>query len=199
MEKNCLSCNNLFVANHSRMKYCCGNCRQSHWVKNNPERHKAHQQKYNTKIPKLCKGCGISLPRTTGHRYCEACSIDSWKTSTLISKKYRRDTFHIFKTKFGCLVCGWNKYGSALDFHHLENKKDAITASSWATKKIIQNEYKKCILVCKNCHSGIHHGHILLTSEILLFKPDYESLAKGFAAKGNDTWVEHVKKLNYDN
>ena len=57
-----------------------------------------------------------------------------------------------------CVICGYTRCFSALEFHHLDpNTKDfAISAKmSWET---IRTELDKTILVCSNCHKEIHAG-----------------------------------------
>ena len=63
-----------------------------------------------------------------------------------------------YRDRFGakCSVCDYNKVQSALQFHHKnpEDKKEKIAV--WAGydkhKDSIEEELKKCILVCSNCH-----------------------------------------------
>ena len=58
-----------------------------------------------------------------------------------------------------CCLCGYDRCGKALDFHHLlpEQKKFEISGNG-----IVQSELKvfiearECILVCRNCHRSIH-------------------------------------------
>jgi hypothetical protein len=58
-----------------------------------------------------------------------------------------------------CKSCGYNKCFSALEFHHIKNKKDHLA-------KIIKNlskekalkEIKNCTLLCANCHRELHAG-----------------------------------------
>lgn len=59
-----------------------------------------------------------------------------------------------------CKLCGYNKNYAALEFHHIDpSEKDATPKSLMRNKDIdvIMDEIKKCILVCKNCHTEIHH------------------------------------------
>jgi hypothetical protein len=55
-----------------------------------------------------------------------------------------------------CSICGYNKCLDALEFHHIEGKKDynyhkAFTTLS--TKKILEDiKNGKVILLCANCH-----------------------------------------------
>jgi len=57
-----------------------------------------------------------------------------------------------------CLHCGYKKCIGALEFHHLEPKyKDPdFTGLRCWSKKRIEKELKKCILLCGNCHSEEH-------------------------------------------
>ncbi len=64
-----------------------------------------------------------------------------------------------------CMICGYNKTYQALEFHHLENKKFGLSSRgitrSW---KSIENELKKCVLLCVNCHREVHAGFSQLPS-----------------------------------
>ena len=60
-----------------------------------------------------------------------------------------------------CVICGYDRDVSALEFHHKEGtSKDfglstrGITRSWEKTRK----ELDKCLLVCANCHREIHSG-----------------------------------------
>lgn len=60
-----------------------------------------------------------------------------------------------------CSICGYKKNLSALAFHHQDpSKKDfKLDIRSLSNRKFsaIQNELQKCILICHNCHSELHH------------------------------------------
>lgn len=63
-----------------------------------------------------------------------------------------------------CVVCGFNKWSSGLDLHHLDPKKKDVGFRGfryWSLKRC-EDEIKKCVLVCKNCHAGIHSGNVEL-------------------------------------
>lgn len=66
------------------------------------------------------------------------------------------------KKKGKCSKCGNNDY-RVLDFHHPRNDKiDGISnliRRGWS-KKRIQIEISKCILLCKNCHAILHWKEI---------------------------------------
>jgi 5-methylcytosine-specific restriction endonuclease McrA len=68
-----------------------------------------------------------------------------------------------------CTVCGYKKYAGTLDFHHINPGTKAFALSvkglSYSWKDILQ-EAKKCILVCKNCHTEIEAGITALNKNI---------------------------------
>jgi hypothetical protein len=61
-----------------------------------------------------------------------------------------------------CILCGFNKWNSALDFHHLdpESKDVGFKHLRYWSQKRCEKELSRCALVCKNCHAGIHSGDI---------------------------------------
>lgn len=69
-----------------------------------------------------------------------------------------------------CMICGYNKHPSILDFHHIDPKTKAFGISSGGFSRSwvsIENEIKKCILVCANCHREIEAGLTILPIEHL--------------------------------
>ena len=58
----------------------------------------------------------------------------------------------------GCIVCGYNKTPSAMDFHHLGDKDRNV--SSCKSVKQLQEEIAKCVVLCANCHRELHAGAI---------------------------------------
>lgn len=60
-----------------------------------------------------------------------------------------------------CCLCGFDKFQEALEFHHVNPEEKELKLSSnimVALDKQI-DEARKCILVCANCHRGIHAGY----------------------------------------
>ncbi len=68
-----------------------------------------------------------------------------------------------------CVICGYSKCASALDFHHRNPKQKDFGLSvrgltrSW---ELIKKEIDKCVLVCANCHRELHAGITQLPKEI---------------------------------
>ena len=76
-------------------------------------------------------------------------------------KRRKSNLIKVFGGK--CCLCGFNAYQEALEFHHVdpEEKEFGITTDT-ATRSLEKQlqELKKCILVCANCHRGIHAGYL---------------------------------------
>ncbi len=94
-------------------------------------------------------------------------------------KRWRKNTkSRIIESMGGkCQCCGYNKCHAALDFHHIDpQEKDfqlgSIRANPKAWPKIVE-ELRKCILVCRNCHSEIHFGGREMPKEAAKFDEKY--------------------------
>lgn len=77
-------------------------------------------------------------------------------------KKRKHDLKSIFHNR--CCICGFNAFDEALDFHHVDptQKSFGLSAANSTTKSLEKQieEVEKCILVCANCHRGIHAGYL---------------------------------------
>ena len=73
----------------------------------------------------------------------------------------KNNLIKVFDSK--CCICGFDKFQQALEFHHVnpEEKEFQICGSNAVTKALEKQliEMRKCILVCANCHRGIHQGY----------------------------------------
>jgi hypothetical protein len=59
-----------------------------------------------------------------------------------------------------CILCGYDKYYGSIDLHHINpNEKDPNFSSlrGWSWGKI-EEEIKKCVPLCRNCHGEVHAG-----------------------------------------
>lgn len=60
-----------------------------------------------------------------------------------------------------CCICGFDKFQEALEFHHVnpEEKELKLSANVMVALDKQIKEARKCVLVCANCHRGIHAGY----------------------------------------
>lgn len=74
-------------------------------------------------------------------------------------KNRKTNLISLFGNK--CCLCGFDEFQEALEFHHVDPSKKELSLSSnvmVALDKQVE-EARKCILVCANCHRGIHAGY----------------------------------------
>jgi hypothetical protein len=104
------------------------------------------------------------------HSYCKKCKSDLydhkyWKLKkekglpTNESRKKNREWINDYKKTLCCSKCKETRH-YVLDFHHIDpNKKDNAVSEMLGRYGIkrIQNEIRKCILLCKNCHYEFHY------------------------------------------
>lgn len=78
------------------------------------------------------------------------------------ANKYRKqlhEWFYDLKRKICCERCGEDKHWR-LAFHHIDPSEKDMTVSEFLrnhSKKKLENEIKKCIPLCHNCHADVHY------------------------------------------
>lgn len=78
------------------------------------------------------------------------------------NKYYKGNKKILEQRKTKCYICG-ELSKCCLEFHHLRDKLFNISqAVSHIPTNLFIKELNKCICVCKNCHSKIHHNEINL-------------------------------------
>ena len=83
------------------------------------------------------------------------------KSNSSIKRMIRnREFVRDYKKNKKCERCGYNKFTEILEFHHVNSQeKDKSINRLMKTLKsleIINQEIKKCILLCPNCHRELH-------------------------------------------
>jgi AcrR family transcriptional regulator len=64
-----------------------------------------------------------------------------------------------------CIVCGYDRCVSALEFHHLDRatKRLGISANGLSLGLgVLREEASKCVLLCSNCHAEVESGVLRL-------------------------------------
>src|SRR5215210_1289405 len=91
-----------------------------------------------------------------GYCRCKACRMQrvlDWR---------RRTKQRLIDEAGGCCqICGYDRYGGALHFHHVDpaRKKFGIARRGF-TRSIekVRAEAAKCVLLCSNCHAEVEAG-----------------------------------------
>jgi len=109
-----------------------------------------------------CSHCGQTDPsKFYGHKKSICGDCHNKYTINLGIEKRK---FVIDQLGGKCKSCGFDKYRSALQVHHLDpTKKDANFRSmrGWSNQRII-NEISGCVLLCACCHSAVHSNELIL-------------------------------------
>ena len=107
-----------------------------------------------------CGKCGETDPsKFYGHKksICGKCHNEY----TLQKGQENRD-FIIEHLGGKCMSCGFDKYKSALQVHHLDpsvKDKHFATIRGWSRSRIL-DEIEGCVLLCACCHSAVHSGEL---------------------------------------
>jgi len=154
MPQECKNCGSNFpynkeidgkVRNLSSRKYCL-EC--SPFGGNN---RKTLEETEDEAVISTCRKCGrdYEYNRAKGHRktLCNSCR----------QKKKREERREKFIEMLGgeCSQCGFSECYRALDFHHVnpEEKEFIISGNETRALEDVKKEVRKCILLCKNCHT----------------------------------------------
>jgi len=105
-----------------------------------------------------------------GHRYyCKECEYQHKaekvrKSQNERNRRLKAEALELFGSK--CKLCGYDRYKSALQFHHIDptTKIDNPVTIIYNTGNVEKARFEldKCILVCSNCHMALHSGDIKL-------------------------------------
>jgi len=69
----------------------------------------------------------------------------------------RLSEFEQWKRTLSCSKCGEN-HPACIEFHHVDpSKKEKTISYLRNSKKKLQEELKKCIVLCANCHRKLHY------------------------------------------
>jgi len=101
-----------------------------------------------------CKLCRRKKTRENYHKNKEKWNITHNKTRDIKKNKI----IEFKQNSNGCEKCGEKRY-YLLDFHHLNNSEKIFQIAQGEQKgwNKIEQEIKKCILLCSNCHREFHH------------------------------------------
>lgn len=122
-----------------------------------------------TQIKRLRKR-GYSYAAISKKLFCSVAVVSHHLSPNSHSKRIERDSLRRrfrstrLKMEYGgkCLVCGYNRCLSALEFDHLfpkTKRKGGVSSTRRNYKKALL-EAEKCVLLCCRCHRERHEGVI---------------------------------------
>jgi len=84
-----------------------------------------------------------------------------------------------YKRQCKCAKCGLSNKPYLLEFHHIDptTKYKEVTNLQFNaySMKLIKEEIRKCVMICRNCHMEFHHleRHNLVTTFEQYLKENY--------------------------
>ena len=105
-------------------------------------------------------------------------------------KNRKSNLISLFNNK--CCLCGFDAFQEALDFHHVNPEEKELKLSSNIMVSLDKQiaEARKCILVCANCHRGIHAGYYKVPEDYSKFFNEEQAQ---YLLQQNDE-IRHGKK-----
>ena len=88
--------------------------------------------------------------------YCKQCASEQ---SIIRMKNFKLKCVEYKGGK--CIICKYDKYIGALEFHHLDRNTKMFSISSlrsYSFNKKVIDELNKCALLCANCHREVEAG-----------------------------------------
>ena len=145
--RKCKFCGKVFTPRITTHIFCSTACRQHQWQKDNQEKIAQSRRAYEERCcEEAAKGDLSDRPNLARRQKKKIESVLAEQASV---KQVIRD----YKSKVGCQRCGYNAHYSALQFHHQPGFVKSFNVCQAKTIKQFNDEVKKCIVLCANCHA----------------------------------------------
>jgi transposase-like protein len=93
----------------------------------------------------------------TGGRYrCKRC-----RSEAVTARRRRVKRLLIEEAGGRCVLCGYDRFPGALQFHHLDPAEKSFALSVQGVARSLEKaraEAAKCVLMCANCHAEVEGG-----------------------------------------
>jgi Helix-turn-helix domain len=107
-------------------------------------------------LPCPTHGVTRHVPRADGSFRCTRCRSEQ------VAEHRRRVKRQLVEEAGGrCLLCGYDRYLAALQFHHVDPDAKRFAISRGGVTRALckaREEATKCVLLCANCHAEVEGG-----------------------------------------
>ncbi len=115
----------------------------------------------------FCQFCGKKFKYRSNKKFCCENHKNYFKVKKRRIKKIKY--FLDYKKNKKCVFCGWNKFPSVLQFHHLKRgskDREVSYLIYYPTNNLkeIYKEIEKCILLCPNFHFTLHFKELSINN-----------------------------------
>jgi transposase-like protein len=93
---------------------------------------------------------------TSGRFRCKRC-----RTAAVTARRRRVKRVLIEEAGGRCVLCGYDRFPGALQFHHLDPAEKSFALSVQGVARSLEKaraEAAKCVLMCANCHAEVEGG-----------------------------------------
>ena len=93
---------------------------------------------------------------TDGRFRCKRC-----RTSAVTERRRRVKRLLVAEAGGACVLCGYDRFPGALQFHHLDPAAKSFALSVQGVARSLEKaraEAAKCVLMCANCHAEVEGG-----------------------------------------
>ncbi|HKG34925.1 MAG TPA: winged helix-turn-helix domain-containing protein, partial [Solirubrobacterales bacterium] len=118
------------------------------------EARKAGRRKAYGRCPK--HGHTAFFQRPDGGFRCARCNSDA-----VAARRRKVKQLLVEEAGGACIICGYDGYQGALQFHHLDPSQKAFIVSRQGVTRSLDSaraEAAKCVLLCANCHAEVEAG-----------------------------------------
>jgi len=91
-----------------------------------------------------------------GRLRCKLC-----RTEHVTRRRRRLKAILVAEAGGACVLCGYDRYPGALQFHHVDPATKSFAHSTQGVARSLEKareEARKCVLVCANCHAEVEAG-----------------------------------------
>ena len=167
--RQCKYCEQYFDNKGRPSSNICFNCMPAGLTPS--QQHSRKRQLDREKNPKIlyCPNCNKDFELPYGEvnrKYCYDCMPKGLSKNEQMSIARAMGKKHAVEyLGKECYICGFNKYLSALEFHHIDGGEDknfnlSNNFTGYDLNDKIISELDKCIILCSNCHRALHAGEL---------------------------------------
>jgi transposase len=103
------------------------------------------------------------------HLRCEQCRKDR-----VVARRRKVKQLLIDEAGGRCLLCGYDRYAGALQFHHLDPAGKSFGLGVRGISRSLERcraEARRCVLLCGNCHAEVEAGVATLSTMVAAKRP----------------------------
>ena len=136
-------------------------------IKGNREKALAARARGETVVRLRCRHHGETdfyVEPKNAHYKCKRCRMER------VAQRRRDAKDQLVRAAGGrCLLCGYDRYLGALQFHHRDRKTKSFGLAIGHTKSLesLLSEARKCLLLCANCHAEVARGVTQIPPEVI--------------------------------